>query len=416
MVPSQVNDDYYQFLGLTQSAGKDAIRASYRRLALKYHPDRNPTDPQATAQFQKLEAAYSTLSDPERRRAYDAQYAFLKRSTAASDTNPPPQANNNDTESAQLYRLQIEKLEAAIQQLQSREAELSSQLFKARNECNISRVALLRLQAVADRDAGEEADRNSWYGYFFSRRQSEEEKQARQRRMVDNRAARTVREAELKRLNTFVTTTESLLDDLERRIRQKVIEKHRLQEQEMNRQEAIRLAELRRQQSMQREREAKAREAAESRRREEQAERFRKAQEASERAWQAQEAERIRREQEIRKGEEELEEFLRKFREDMLNKSSKPREATHPGSQTKANGGRAQRGKGSRAGNTTGGQSARAPEGRTSSCLHRSWWAKEEGRHDCERCFDTTRRFAFRCPNCRMVACAPCRDSLKGRV
>lgn len=52
MAPSQVTDDYYKILGITQSAGKDAIRASYKRLALKYHPDRNSNNPQATAQFQ----------------------------------------------------------------------------------------------------------------------------------------------------------------------------------------------------------------------------------------------------------------------------------------------------------------------------------------------------------------------------
>jgi curved DNA-binding protein CbpA len=52
MAPCQVTDDYYEILGVQQSAGKDAIRASYKRLALLHHPDRNPNNPKATAQFQ----------------------------------------------------------------------------------------------------------------------------------------------------------------------------------------------------------------------------------------------------------------------------------------------------------------------------------------------------------------------------
>ncbi|KAH0489412.1 hypothetical protein TgHK011_009843 [Trichoderma gracile] len=181
MAPSQATEDYYKFLGIPQAAGTDAIRASYRKLALKYHPDRNPNNPQATAQFQLLETAYSTLFDPERRRAYDLQYESIKQYSATDNgTNPPPpQADSNNPD--QSCELQIERLEAAIRQLQKREKELESQYYQALNEYNISQVALLRLQAVADRDAEEEDYRNSWHGYFFAKRQSEEEKQTKQR-------------------------------------------------------------------------------------------------------------------------------------------------------------------------------------------------------------------------------------------
>ncbi|OTA06130.1 hypothetical protein A9Z42_0068640 [Trichoderma parareesei] len=181
MAPSQATEDYYKFLGIPQAAGTDAIRASYRKLALKYHPDRNPNNPQATAQFQLLEAAYSTLFDPERRRVYDLQYESIKQ-YSARDTGtspPPPQADSNNPD--QSYELQIERLEAAIRQLRKREEELENHCYQALNEYNISQVALLRLQAVADRDAEEEDYRNSWHGYFFAKRQSEEEKQAKQR-------------------------------------------------------------------------------------------------------------------------------------------------------------------------------------------------------------------------------------------
>ncbi|PTB65721.1 DnaJ-domain-containing protein [Trichoderma citrinoviride] len=410
MAPSQITEDYYKVLGIPQSAGSDAIRTSYRKLALKYHPDRNPNNPQATAQFQLLEAAYSTLFDPERRRLYDIQYESIKRNSAkpdASQNPPPPQASNKKPD--QSYKIQMEKLEATIQQLRNRKDELARQLAKARDE----------LQAQADMDAEEEASRNSWYGYFFAKSQSAEEKLARQRRMVDNRAARTVREAELKRLTSRVATAQSLVEDIQRRVQEKVSERHRLQMQETRRQQDARLAELRRQQAMQREREERAREEAERRQREEWAERVRKAQEA-ERVWKAeeaerrkaQEAERLRRAEEAKKHDE----FLWQFLEDLPTEYSNTRETFQPAKQTKTGSERSQRGKRSRAGNTMGGQWGEASDIRDSLCLHRSWWEKEDGRHECERCLDTTRRFAFRCPSCRMVACADCRNILKRRL
>ncbi|KAL7806367.1 hypothetical protein V8C44DRAFT_200615 [Trichoderma aethiopicum] len=429
MAPSQATEDYYKFLGVPQTAGTDAIRASYRKLALKYHPDRNPNNPQATAQFQLLEAAYSTLFDPERRRIYDLQYESIKRNSAtdANKNPPPPQANSNEPD--QLYKTQMAKLEAVIQQLRNREDELARQLAKARADRDTSWRALERLQAVADADAKEEANRNSWYGYFFSSRQSEEEKQVRQRRMVENRVARTVREAELKRLTSHVATAQSLVEDIQRRVQEKVSERHRLQMQETRRQQDARLAELRRQQAMQREREERAREEAERRYKEELAERLRKAQEA-ERVWReqdaerrkaqeaerrrAQEAEELRRAQRIRR-DSEMEDYIREFQKRFSENCSYTGEPSESPREAKTRGERTRAWKDSRAGNSTGRQSTKAPEGRKSTCLHRSWWEKEDGRHECERCLDTTRRFAFRCPSCRMVACAGCRDILKRR-
>jgi curved DNA-binding protein CbpA len=63
--------NYYQILGIPDSAGAQEIRAVYRRLAFEYHPDRN-SDPGAQEYFQKIIEAFSVLSDPERRLEYDA--------------------------------------------------------------------------------------------------------------------------------------------------------------------------------------------------------------------------------------------------------------------------------------------------------------------------------------------------------
>jgi len=63
--------DYYQQLGVQRSASADDIKKAYRQLALKYHPDKNPDDPEAEKRFKELAVAFDTLSDQEKRQQYD---------------------------------------------------------------------------------------------------------------------------------------------------------------------------------------------------------------------------------------------------------------------------------------------------------------------------------------------------------
>jgi molecular chaperone DnaJ len=63
--------DYYQVLGVPDSATSDDIKKSYRKLAKKYHPDANPNDPQAADRFKEVGEAYSVLSDEQKRKQYD---------------------------------------------------------------------------------------------------------------------------------------------------------------------------------------------------------------------------------------------------------------------------------------------------------------------------------------------------------
>lgn len=63
--------DYYEILGVSRTASQDEIKKSYRKLALKYHPDKNPDDKEAEEKFKEAADAYSILSDPQKRNKYD---------------------------------------------------------------------------------------------------------------------------------------------------------------------------------------------------------------------------------------------------------------------------------------------------------------------------------------------------------
>ncbi|MCG6929635.1 MAG: J domain-containing protein [Desulfofustis sp.] len=63
--------DYYKRLGVEKGAGADEIKKAYRKLAFKYHPDKNAGDKKAEAKFKEISEAYAVLSDPEKRKQYD---------------------------------------------------------------------------------------------------------------------------------------------------------------------------------------------------------------------------------------------------------------------------------------------------------------------------------------------------------
>ncbi len=63
--------DYYEVLSVEKTADGEEIKRAYRRLAMKYHPDRNPNDPEAETRFKECAEAYEVLSDPQKRKRYD---------------------------------------------------------------------------------------------------------------------------------------------------------------------------------------------------------------------------------------------------------------------------------------------------------------------------------------------------------
>jgi len=78
------NKDYYKILEIEKDASEEDIKLAYRRLAKKFHPDLNKTDPEAKEKFIELHEAYDTLNDPQRRKIYD-QAGYNLRNIDLSD-------------------------------------------------------------------------------------------------------------------------------------------------------------------------------------------------------------------------------------------------------------------------------------------------------------------------------------------
>ena len=68
---SKKGRDFYKLLGVERTANQGQIKHAYRKLAMKYHPDKNPGDEEAADKFKELSTAYAVLSDPNKKRQYD---------------------------------------------------------------------------------------------------------------------------------------------------------------------------------------------------------------------------------------------------------------------------------------------------------------------------------------------------------
>lgn len=88
-MPTVTKIDYYELLSVSKTASDAEIKTAYRKLAMQYHPDRNPDNPEAEAKFKECSEAYSILSDSEKRAAYDRYgHAAFQSGASAGGSNP----------------------------------------------------------------------------------------------------------------------------------------------------------------------------------------------------------------------------------------------------------------------------------------------------------------------------------------
>ena len=70
-MPAGSKRDYYEVLGVERSADADALKKAFRKLAMEFHPDRNPGNKEAEEKFKEISEAYEVLSDPDKRARFD---------------------------------------------------------------------------------------------------------------------------------------------------------------------------------------------------------------------------------------------------------------------------------------------------------------------------------------------------------
>ena len=82
-------NELYKRLGVAPTATDIEIKKAYRKLAKKLHPDLNPDDPQAETKFKEINEAYETLSDPDKRKSYDAAQQPTRQEQPGKRRGPP---------------------------------------------------------------------------------------------------------------------------------------------------------------------------------------------------------------------------------------------------------------------------------------------------------------------------------------
>lgn len=147
--------DYYKILGLEPGAGKPEIKQAYRRLALKYHPDKSGDDPYAKSMYLEIKEAYETLIDPAKKESYLQQrwyeQSMGKRMAGLEPDNPEVLLNkaielNRYASTLNPYRIDREHLKGYLLELLD---EKNIQVLNTFRELTINeQIGLLLLDPV----------------------------------------------------------------------------------------------------------------------------------------------------------------------------------------------------------------------------------------------------------------------------
>ena len=116
--------DYYEVLGVAKGASADEVKKAYRKLAIKYHPDKNPGNKEAEEKFKEAAEAYSVLSDPDKKAKYD-QFGHAGVDGAAPDFS----GGFGDAYRLGVSRTRNFRRELQLNCLKMKESELSEEVF-----------------------------------------------------------------------------------------------------------------------------------------------------------------------------------------------------------------------------------------------------------------------------------------------
>ncbi|TGO38201.1 hypothetical protein BHYA_0080g00490 [Botrytis hyacinthi] len=421
MAPVQITEDYYAVLEIEQTATQDLIIRSYRRLALKLHPDRNDKA-DATEAFQLLGKAYETLKDESKRCVYDIQYSSIKKSGTVPQSNSTPQykpeprasasASSQLTDETQIAALQKAKRERAARWSIKKNAfeSVIARLQKDIQSLKQSIELLKKNDAIED---VEQAWKDGWGAWLLSpliKREvvSEDEKERKDRSRQERKIEMNLKERRIEAKSAELDKEKGLLRTAQREMEladQVDDGKLRIIEDKMKAREQRQADERAR---IYRERMAEARKAEQKERDRKAAEELRKREEE----WKKQHEERVRWEAErqaalekSRKEEAEQRAAAQKRREEQDRQWKNAFD---------------DRNKWNNHYNLSGHDddffAARDNLHEPLDCRHGGWWSKIQGRDDCPRCYESW-TYLLQCPTrgCRVKACPKCQADIRPR-
>ncbi|OCT48554.1 DnaJ-domain-containing protein [Cladophialophora carrionii] len=376
MAPSPITEDYYMILEVEPTAEPQLIAKSYRRLALKLHPDRNDKR-DATEAFQRLGRAYETLKDEVKRRADDLIYPSLK--TRCPQIPCPTSRPEAFSEAAQLAAIQKSRQERSTRWRTQKNA-LDSSIFDLQRRVRQLEQEIRNLDSILVAEMAAEAQKNSWGTWlllpFYNKvEETASEKARKDRERQERRIEKDLKErwleskkAELKSEETRLRTAKEDVDaaDLRddeklRAIQAKIRAREDREWRERLMAEKEKFAHIRRQQEEQRKKQE---------------------QEAAE-AVRKQNLER-------REAQRQYEEANRRRQKIVDDEAARRRERymhfEYMGGDTR----------------TTS----------TSNCRHGGWWPKIQGSTACPRCYEWW-TYLLQCPGCGIKACPRCQASIR---
>jgi hypothetical protein len=392
----------------------------------------------------QLQNAYATVSDPEKRRAYNVRWAGIKEKLRAQRESDRHQAEAAETEKKRTAAASAAKQkeddarQEHLRLLRVSKLRYDNDIFETRRIVRRLAAELKRLQDQDDEDSRKDRERNGWWAYLASPiygkvSETDEEKQARETERLHRLASRSIKENELREKEAKLQRQQDALQNVNNKIaaEKKKEEDEALAQTRAKQARMEQEAKDRAQQgmfeflaNMRKQQEERAAAAAAAAAREAQAARAQEAQKAREaqRAREVREAREAQRAREVREAREEERarevreareaERAREVREAQWARQVRQASEAQERARTAESWMEAQ--EQIQAMRAAEEAARKASVSARSGCRHGKFWPKLEGRQICDSCHIVQKRFAYQCPGCRMVACANCRQALRG--